>query len=174
MIRQPGVFTLLGMWSSTKHRHGGHPSTHLNLYQKISSQGLKTQEIKVKMIKRHRHPKKVTPQVPPRQRVHGIPEYIKKLKESLHFRLKKLKLRPQLPRRSSRQRQPNPRYANAAVIEGTVEPSTYEEAAKSENYVKGLLLIPIFYIDRLFHYSILIDEKVVLGISSLLYLLASR
>lgn len=45
---------------------------------------------------------------------------------------------PQLPRRSSRQRQPNPRYANAAVIEGTVEPSTYEEAAKSENWRKAM------------------------------------
>ena len=45
---------------------------------------------------------------------------------------------PQLPRRSSRKRQPNPRYANTVVIEDTSEPSTYEEAAKSEHWRKAM------------------------------------
>ena len=35
-------------------------------------------------------------------------------------------------RRTSRQRKPNPKYANAAMVENTVkEPSSYDEAARS-------------------------------------------
>ncbi|CAL9028014.1 unnamed protein product, partial [Prunus brigantina] len=42
------------------------------------------------------------------------------------------------PRRSTRARRPNPKYANAAIAEEAVEPETFEEASQNSEWVKAM------------------------------------